>query len=200
MNRWSAPDEDVKPGWWNCGYLPHFDVPNKVQAVTFRLADSLPVSVLRAWQAEINDQPERERKAEEQRRLQRYLDAGHGECLLQNHACAETVEESLLHFDGDRYLLFAWVIMPNHVHVVAEMADDVRLASIVESWKKFSARKINAELGRSGALWYREYFDRWVRNEEHFRNVVAYTHANPVKAGLCQAETDWRWSSAWVGR
>jgi REP element-mobilizing transposase RayT len=195
-------EEDLgeKPGWHNRGYLPHFDVPNKVQAITFRLADALPRQVVESWQLELADQPDKERKVEEQRRLQRYLDAGRGECVLKDPKCAEIVENALLHFDCDRYMLLAWVVMPNHVHVVAELADDIRLGDVVESWKKFSARHINATLGRSGRLWFKDYYDRWIRNGDHLRNAIAYTHANPVKARLCQAEDNWRWSSAWSGR
>jgi putative DNA methylase len=193
-------ENGVKPGWHNRGYLPHFDVPDKVQAITFRLADSLPHHVLESWQLELAGQPAKERLAEEQRRLQKYLDAGHGECVLRDPRCAQIVEDALLHFDCDRYMLLAWVVMPNHVHVVAEMADDVRLGSVVASWKKFSAQYINGTLGRSGRLWFKDYFDRWIRNEEHLRNAIAYTHANPVKAWLCQTEGEWRWSSAWSER
>lgn len=190
----------IKKGWYNHGYLPHFDVPDKVQAITFRLADSLPKHVVEEWKFELSRQPEKDRKVEERRRLQRYLDASHGSCVLRRSTCAETVEDALLHFDGDRCMLLAWVMMPNHVHVIAELSDDVRLANVVETWKKYSARRINAELGRSGALWFREYYDRWVRDSNHLHNVIAYTHRDPVMAGLCQAESEWRWSSAWAGR
>jgi len=106
------------------------------------------------------------------------------------------VENALLHFDGKRYRLIAWCIMPNHVHGLIER-EDWPLAGIIHSWKSFTAHAANQILNRSGDFWFREYFDRFIRDERHFRNAVAYIEENPVKAGFVRLREMWRWSSAW---
>jgi REP element-mobilizing transposase RayT len=106
------------------------------------------------------------------------------------------VQDALLHFDGERYQLLAWCLMPNHVHVVIEMLDAHSLSDIVRSWKTFTARLANVSLGRSGPFWHADYFDRYMRDEQHFSQTVEYVENNPVKAGLVQTPADWTWSSA----
>jgi REP element-mobilizing transposase RayT len=103
----------------------------------------------------------------------------------------------LLHFDGERYRLIAWCLMPNHVHVVIEIVDGYSLTDIVRSWKSFSARRANSELGRTGRFWHPDYFDRYMRDERHFAQTVEYVELNPVKAGLASAADEWLWSSAY---
>jgi putative transposase len=100
-------------GWHSRGYLPHFDSPETVQFVTFRLADSLPAHVAEALRHRDHALP----------RLDRELDAGWGACWLRRPDVASVVENALMHFDGVRYRLFGWCIMPNHVHVVIEIVD-----------------------------------------------------------------------------
>ena len=92
--------------------------------------------------------------------------------------------------------MLAWCLMPNHVHVVMEPLAAYPLGGIVRSWKTFTARRANAVLGRTGAFWYEDYFDRFMRDEDHFSRTVHYVEENPVKAGLVAAAADWRWSSA----
>jgi len=138
--------------------------------------------------------------AERRMLIERVLDSGHGELLLGDMRIAELVENALLHFDDERYKLLSWVIMPNHVHVIATPHGDWSLASIVHSWKSFTATKANGVLGRSGTFWAREYYDRAVRDEVHYANAVSYVEMNPVKACLCIAPEEWRFSSAWGGR
>jgi REP element-mobilizing transposase RayT len=86
--------------------------------------------------------------------------------------------------------------MPNHVHVVVEMMDGQSLSGIVASWKSFTAHKANALLERKGRFWHADYFDRFMRNEEHLNQTIEYVEQNPVKAGLAARATDWAWSSA----
>jgi len=100
------------------------------------------------------------------------------------------------HGEGEAYSLVAWVIMPNHVHVVVQMGDGSSLAEAVRLWKGRSARAINRDLGRRGALWQREYHDRFIRDQDHLAAAVAYVHSNPVTAGLCATPEDWPLSSA----
>jgi len=185
--------------WHSRGYLPHFDCPGMVQAITFRLADSLPQKVLADWRAELG-RTTPESDAELRRRTARWEDAGHGECLLGRPVHAEVVENALLHFDGCRYRLLEWCIMPNHVHVILAQLEAVKLDHIVKSWKSFTARKINGMEGRCGALWERDYHDRYIRDGRHMEDARHYVRNNPVKAGLCKEAGDWRFGSAWAGR
>ena len=186
--------------WHSRGYLPHFDNPASIQGVTFRLADSLPQSVLDHMARELEELPEEERDIERQKRIGIYLDAGHGECLLRDHRVAEIVENALLFFDAQRYRLLAWCVMPNHVHVLAGMMEGWTLSKMVHSWKSFTAHEINLLLNRSGTVWYPDYYDRFIRDENHFAAAVNYIERNPVKARLAGEKEDWRGSSAWGGR
>jgi len=135
------------------------------------------------------------------------------------------VQESLLFFDGQRYRVFAWVVMPNHVHILFQPLHGWTVAKIIASWKKFTARGIcdyyksrntapapgyaNLPIGNNGntnlpignipsPVWHREYWDRFIRNDRHFQQAVEYIHYNPVKAGLVERAEEWPWSSASV--
>ena len=104
------------------------------------------------------------------------------------------LENALRFFDGDRYRLGEFVIMPNHVHVLIELLSQHSLGSIVSSWKRFSARAANQVIGRSGPFWQDDYWDTYIRDERHFESTVGYIENNPVKAGLVGAAEDWPWS------
>jgi REP element-mobilizing transposase RayT len=97
------------------------------------------------------------------------LDDAHGSCVLADGALGGIVADALLHFDGERYRMDSFVVMPNHVHALFHPLGENRLEDIVGSWKRFTAREINKALGKEGALWQREYWDRLVRGERHFR-------------------------------
>jgi REP element-mobilizing transposase RayT len=179
-------------GWHSRGYLPHFDEPGLVQAITFRLHDSMPAERRAEWEALMQARDGAVRRA----RAQAYLDAGHGSCYLADARIAGIVEDTLLLFDGERYRLLAWVIMPNHVHVLIETRSGWPLDKVLHTWKSYTAKQANALLGRSGAFWYREYHDRYIRNERHLEQAVRYVHGNPVKAGLAERAEDWPYGSA----
>lgn len=183
-------------GWRSRGYLPHWEAGEVAQSITFRLADSLPTNVLTELQHELRFLPKEAAAAERRKHIEAMLDRGHGTMWLANPEVAAIVERALMHFDGERYRLQAWVIMPNHVHVVATPLADWTLADIAHSWKSFSATNANKILGREGTFWSREYFDRAIRDEAHCANAISYTEMNPVKAGLCTRPQDWRFSSA----
>ncbi|HEY7215578.1 MAG TPA: transposase, partial [Thermoanaerobaculia bacterium] len=108
--------------------------------------------------------------------------------------------EALLHFDGQRYRVIAWCVMPNHVHGLIETRGGWPLARIVHSWKSYTSHAANQILGRSGDFWFREYHDRFIRDDQHFAKAVAYIEHNPVQARLISAREEWRWSSAWRER
>lgn len=179
-------------GWRSRGYLPHFDRKGLYQFVTFRLADALPVERRHEWSRLLAIEDERERLT----RLEAYLDRGYGSCHLRDPRMAELVQNALLHFDGERYRLFAWVVMPNHVHALIQIMN-VPLARILHSWKAFTSLEANRILQRCGRFWQVEYFDRYMRDLEHFRKTVRYIENNPVKAGLVGAPENWAWGSVW---
>lgn len=128
--------------------------------------------------------------------LQRYLDLGAGKCLLREPYAAETVERLLLDGDLKRYKLLAWVIMPNHVHLVLRVLAPWTLSRIIQDIKRFSASRINKLAGCRGSIWQRDYFDRYIRNEQHLFEAVMYVHNNPVMAGLVDNPNDRYYSSA----
>jgi len=199
-----SPDPSASPtGWYSRGYLPHFNNRNTIQSVTFRLADSLPQSKLRQLDDELARLPTAGRDAAKRRKIEAWLDAGMGCCALRHPALAALMRETLLKWDGDRYRMIAWCVMPNHVHVLVETV--AGLSKIVQSWKSFTgrwalARNAELQLDIPGkALWMREYWDRYIRDLDHLENVRSYIERNPVTAGLCQQAADWPWSSAWPG-
>jgi REP element-mobilizing transposase RayT len=124
------------------------------------------------------------------------LDEGLGAAWLRNPAVAEIVLNALLFFNNQRYTLHAWVIMPNHIHVLFTPTAGWTLTKILHSWKSFSAREANKVLDRTGEFWQPEYFDRAIRDERGFIAAVEYIEFNPVKAGLCANPQEWRFSSA----
>jgi len=185
------------------GRPPHWELDAGLYFVTFRLADSLPRSVLQLFRSERESilatapQLGREPSADEKQRLaklfsvriERYLDSGAGSCVLGGPQVARLVADALLHFDAQRYRLLAWCVMPNHVHVVLRLFPWQELAEVVHSWKSFTAKQINKTLSQSGALWGREYYDHLVRDGDQLSRIVRYVINNPVKAGL----KDWEW-------
>jgi len=187
------------------GRLPHWEHPGGVYFVTFRLADSLPKAVADAFEFERRDIVEtarvmhRDLSPTERRRLaelfsekvESYLDAGSGACILRKPAVAKTVAETLHHFDGNRYRLFVWCVMPNHVHAVFQPLGEWGLAQILHAWKSYSAKEINRILGGSGSLWQREYYDHLIRDQQDLQRCVRYVVQNPEKAGL----PNWPWVS-----
>ena len=192
----------VPRGWHSRGYLPHRDELHLLQSITFRLADSLPQSKLRQLEEIVAALPTDQQANRKRVQIESWLDAGMGSCALRNPNVAAMVQTALLRFDGERYRLLAWCIMPNHVHVLIQPL--VPLAGIVQSWKSFTGRwamQHNAELElgvpkNQKSFWMRDYWDRFIRDEKHRGRVVAYIHENPVKAGLCATPEDWQWSSA----
>ncbi|WP_231561520.1 REP-associated tyrosine transposase [Nitrosococcus oceani] len=158
--------------------------------ITCRLADALPHHRVHQLQQQANDDIQLRKK------IDAWLDAGHGQCWLRDPANAAIVEQGFQRFDGERYYLLAWCIMPNHFHVIIETLPDHPVSGIIHSWKSYSAKQINRRLGRAGTVWQREYFDRYIRDGHHLAAATGYIHQNPVKAGLCQAAALWPFSSA----
>jgi len=172
------------------GRLPHWQVDDAIYSITFRLRDSLPRDVAHSLILErahmlrgITSTTERARLDHAFAiRLDRELDRGYGSCILREHG--EVVANALRHFDGVRYELHAWCVMPNHVHVMLHLAQGRELPRVVHSWKSYTAHVI----GR-GVIWQREYFDRVIRSPSDYNATRAYIRGNPAKAGL----RDWQW-------
>ncbi|MEZ0390255.1 MAG: transposase [Verrucomicrobium sp.] len=176
--------------------MPHFEQEHLVQAITFRLADSLPSSVLQTWERELAKEPDKSRVIIVQRRIASYLDAGSGDCWLSHPSIAQLVESALFRHDNQRYRLIAWCVMPNHVHVMIECIPPHKLPSILQSWKGYTSREANKILGRTGLFWQKDYHDRFVRDEKHFASAINYIHQNPVKASLITDASHFPFSSA----
>lgn len=181
------------------GYLPHWEAGEIPQSITFRLHDSLPHELLSRWRKELTNLAPAEEELERRKRIEAALDAGYGQCHLKQAEIATLVEQALLHFDGTRYRLHAWVIMPNHVHVLITPLHGYSLSAILHSWKSYTAKEANRILGRQGAFWMEEYFDRMIRDENHYAKVLEYIRQNPVAAGLCREAEEWRFGSAYRG-
>jgi len=162
-------------GWHDRGYLPHYDGYDISQHVVFRLFDSVPPN---------------EREGDD------VLDRHLGAAFMRDPTCAHIVADALLHGNGDRYVLQAWCVMPNHVHALVATDADTELGQIVHAWKRFTTRRINELLGRTGPVWAKDYFDRYIRDDRHFETTKAYIENNPVVAGLCETPEAWRFSSA----
>ena len=135
-------------------------------------------------------------EVERRRRIEDHLDKGVGMAWMKDHRIARLVQNALLYFDGVHYRLPAWVVMPNHVHVLVIPKSGFSLAEIVHSWKSFISNEANKLLGRRGRFWQEEYFDRYVRNAHHYANAINYIENNPVKACLCSHRAEWEFSSA----
>ncbi len=200
-----VPPTATKEGLRQGARLPPLAVSGGTYAITFRLHDSIPQNVLHAWLAERTDIPANAAAAQRplsdielsrlkelhSQQIQGYLDAGHGECWLNRGDIATVVADAFRHFDGSRYQLVAWTIMPNHIHAVVEPKEGHSLPSIMHAWKSYTAKRANQLLGRTGAFWAVEYYDHLIRDDEDLEHAVEYAWANPEEAGL--KNWKWRW-------
>jgi putative transposase len=189
-NTQPAIQENSVPGplWHTRGYLAHFENGAAVQHVTFHLADSLPQSTLQRLEAEMSTFPAKTRRRTSQ--TARCLVRRGPWLMYSPRPCDSGVAQtSLLLFDEKRYRLLAWVVMPNHVHVLFQPMDGWTVAEIVASWKKFTARKIfghrrQSGEGAAGPVWHREFWDRYIRDSAPLARAIEHIHLNPVKVGL----------------
>ncbi len=178
------------PQEWHTRQLPHRSKDGLIQSITFRLADSLPQTVLKNIETELKFLTNDERDIEKRKKYEYWLDKGYGCCALENKELAQVVQDALFHHNGDKYNLLAWCIMPNHVHILIKTNSD--LAGIVQSWKSFTGKwaiqnnkRLNLGIDDDAKqFWMPEYWDRFIRDEEHFNNAVKYILNNPAKANL----------------
>ena len=199
MNRIKAQLEKElrEAGWHSRGYLPHFDRTGIPQFITCHLGDSVPKQVVDRWRRELRKEESLDQQRLLQMRIETYVDQGYGAAYLKQPRIATMIQNSLLHFDRERYRLSAWVVMPNHVHLLATVCEGHSLSDIMHSFKSYTAHEANKMLRRNGQFWFEDYFDRFIRDQKHFANAVRYIESNPVKAKLCARPEDWPFSSAW---
>jgi putative transposase len=157
--------------------LPHWQTEEGTYFVTFRLLDALPEALARIRGG---------------KRIERELDRGLGSAHLARNDIGQLVFDALRYFDGKRYCLHTACVMPNHVHSVFRTARGIRLNEVMHAWKSFTAGRANRLLGRQGAFWQRESYDRLIRDPNEFNRANEYVLDNPVKAQL----RAWKW----VGR
>lgn len=189
------------------GDLPHWEQADTFYFITWRTADSIPACIHEKWQAEreawlwahgidsrledwsrqLEELPEKAHREFYQRFTTQWhamLDQCHGECVLRRPELSLIVENSLRHFDGARYQLEAFAVMPNHVHVLAGVAGRGEMKRLCRNWKNFTAMQINKALGRQGQFWQWESFDHLVRSPASLEKFREYILQNPVKARL----------------
>lgn len=187
--------------------LPHWTRENAIYHVTFRLFDSVPLEVQEQWREErmrlnrldsegkLTDRERFEYQRLLEENIDAFLDEGHGSCLLRDSASAEIVANALRHFDGQRYRLYAWCVMPNHVHALVQPIQSHGLPGILHSWKSYTSNRLNEHLNRKGEIWQREYYDHMIRNEAEWSRTRDYILENPAKAKL----PSWPWVEATRG-
>lgn len=196
-------------GFHHRDHLPHLKREGGSYFVTFRLAGSLPREVLLRLKQEREQimaqalaakRPLTWREQEElfrwySSRVDAYLDAGHGDCWLRRPEIAQCVADAIRFHAGQRFDLLAWVVMPNHVHVVVRPLPGWTLSKVLQGWKGYTASAANKLLHRKGTFWQSESFDHLIRNDEDLHRCCHYTTMNPVNAGFCESLEAWPWSS-----
>ncbi len=196
------------------GHLPHWHQDGATYAVTFRLGDALPKSVIADYQQEkqetllklkhaedagdasLSDQLKNELEGLYNERMESALHAGYGECWMKRPEIAHVVRNVLFHFDGEHYDLGPWCVMPNHVHLMIRPREGHSLSKIMQGIKSASAKEINSLLGREGTFWQKESYDHMVRDADDYWNQRSYVLGNPKAAGL----VDWEFVGEGAGR
>jgi len=191
--------------------LPHWYQAGVTYFVTFRTEDSIPTMVARLWYQrraewlrrkgiQVDDPKWKDNFARLSRETQRefheafsreyleYLDRGLGACVLRRAELAQIVADSLLHFDGSRYFMGDFVVMPNHIHLLVCLLGDSGIEELCYSWKKFTATQINRQLEHKGRFWQEESFDHLLRTPEQFEATCRYIANNPHNARLAIGE------------
>ncbi len=182
MNEFLDPSEEIQK---HGAKLPHWQQSESMQFVTFRLGDAMPANKIRQWKEEraiwVAHHPEPRSPQDEteyHRRfttiLEHWLDEGSGSCLLKKPENRRILEQTLMHDQATRADHHAWVIMPNHVHLI--FTAHARLEQLMKSWKGISARRIG-----QGSIWQKGYRDTIIRDGGHFANAVRYIRRNPAK-------------------
>jgi type I restriction enzyme R subunit len=169
---------------------PHWSQAGTVVLITFRTGDSIPPEVIKRWDREkqewlrlhgkatgahwsaiiptLDDKEKTEFESTFDRCRDDFLDTCHGRGLLKRPELAKIVADSLLHFDGQRYRLGDFVVMPNHVHLLAVFATVEAMHKQCDSWLHYTAVQINRVIGEKGKFWQQEPFDHLVRSPRQY--------------------------------
>ncbi len=190
------PNASTHRGWHSRGFLPHCDFPGLIQSVSVHLFDSVPVEVLERWIRELDTECDKKSQAKLRSRIEHYEDMGYGNCFLSDANVARLVEDALLYFDGERYDILAWCIMPNHLHSLFVPRLGYSLTDIVQNWKSYTAHQANKWLRRSGEFWFPDYFDEFMKTTKQLEATIDYIELNPVTARLTKRREQWLYSSA----
>lgn len=186
--------------------LPHIQIAGSTYFVTFRLINSLPKEALEKLAEEterIKKLPKDEIDLAQRRWFGKYDDYLDrvlcGDAYLKNEEIADLVAEAVHYRDEKVYILDAFTIMPTHVHLVCtplEKAGDVYygLSEILHSLKGRTARQANLILNRTGTFWQDESYDHIARDDAELERIIKYVVYNPVKAGLVDDWTKWKWT------
>jgi len=170
--------------------LTHWQQDQTWIFLTWRLSDSIPKSILLDWKRKqetflkLHPKPwDDETAATHHRRfimaLETTLDEAHGSCCLARHH--QIVSHAFQHFDGERYHLDSFVVMPNHVHLLLSPISNHTLPDIVHSLKSFTAKEINKAQNQTGPIWQPDYWDRLIRSRKHLDWTQKYIQENPTK-------------------
>ena len=209
--------QTIRPDWSQLEkrtstHLPHWRIPGAAYAVTFRTKDSLPTSVLEEYRRKREILLDRmaivmksagsrnatrellplraELESLTETLIEPALHAAEGPRPLSDPNIAQAICDALKFFDGDRYDLLAWSVMPNHVHALLVPREGRELEKILQSWKTHTAKEANQILGKTGAFWQEEYYDHVVRDGEDLKHQVRYILNNPIKG---------KFSGKWTG-
>ena len=199
--------------------LPHIHPQNSPLFITFNLVDSLPPAVVAELQAKREREYQIAKNPAERYDIQKkyfgyydeWLDrCQHGHHWLKEKAIAQIVAQEIREEAARQYDLYAYCIMPNHVHLLIHSLIEKfppsngksavsPIAEIMRLLKGRTARYCNIALGRSGKFWHHEYYDHYVRDESEMERIILYILNNPVKAGLAKEWKDWKdWKFTYV--
>lgn len=190
------------------GYsYPHKERENAIYHIGFRLYDSIPQTTIRELQIKRVQMKTRVMEAQGQlseydceqidrlfsSEIERLIDNGYGSCIFNENKNCEIMCNVLTSDSGSKYELYAWCIMPNHIHVLMSLLEKNKLADVVHAWKSAASHLINKKRNAIGRLWQRDYFNRIIRDYNHYLRTKEYIWNNPDKAGL--HDWSWRWKT-----
>ena len=202
--------------------LPHWDVPNAAYFVTTCLEGSIPaqgILEIARFRRDLANKTRPEGITEADWKvhcwkkgfvqIEKWLDNGATNRCLEKPELAMVVVSAMRNFAEERYDLFAFAVMPSHVHWVFQPRTDWIESSeaggkrtprerITHSINRYTAGQCNKLLNKAGTFWQHESFDHWIRDVDELERIIRYVEENPVKAGLVVSPEQWLYSSAYV--
>jgi putative transposase len=186
------------------GQLPHWEVEEGRYFVTICLDGAIPATGrerIRQLAAELtrvgkgNPSDELKRARHVFQEMERWLDSLSTVDYLLHPQIAELVMEAINHRNRDDWTMYEYVLMPNHVHLFFELKRP-GLKKVLEEFKRWTGHcAIKMLQPKTSRFWQDEWFDHWSRSDDEDHRIVEYIRQNPVKAGLVNEFTEWRWGS-----